>query len=148
MTLRWGHWQPRDDELDSEQLLDRLLDRFCPRPLMVQLPDGRVMLDDIYLDELSLDELTDGLFRAEQRQLLDDYPSAWVYTLIELLNEQIAIVTAADAREKAERARQLADPGKLQWGQEERLDIVRSPVSSTGPLPPIPRFRGPKGGRS
>lgn len=137
MTLRRGHWQPRDEDSEVKQHLERLLDYFCPKPLMVQLPDGRVMLDEFYLDEMSLDDLTDGLRRAEQRQLMEERPRVWVYTLIELLKEQIALVSAAELPQRT------ADPGKIEWGPQEPLEVAPSLSSK----PPIPQFRGPKGGR-
>lgn len=146
MTLRWGHWQPRDNNPEVDRHHAMLLDRLCPKPLMVQLPDGRVMLDEFFLDELPLDDLASGLRRAEERQLLEERPRYWLTTLIELLNTQIGIASAAEAKRKR-------DEGKIQWGPEEKLEVAPPlPASASGSKaanakPAIPKFRGPKGGR-
>ncbi len=136
MTLRWGHWQPREDDPALDRLWDRLLDRICPQPLVTVLPNGRVMLDDCWVQELALDDLDDALRRAELRRALEDRRRPWLESLIAALAERIAAEHAAAARHKAA-------PAVLRWGPEEPLEVA-PPARSK---PKIPTFRGSKGGR-
>lgn len=130
MTLRWGHWQPRDDDPELDRLWERLLDRLCPQPLVTVRADGRVMLDDGLVHDLPLDDVEEGL-----RRLLEDRRRPWLESLIATLAGHLAAERAAEARHKAA-------PARLQWGPEEPLEVA-PPYPSK---PEIPAFRGPKGG--
>ncbi len=136
MTLRWGHWQPRDDDPELDRLWERLLDRLCPQPLVAVQQDGRVTFDDCWLHELEIEELEDGLRRATLRRMLEDRRRAWLDSLIATLSKQIADAHATTARQKAA-------PARLQWGPDEVLEVA-PPYPSK---PPIPAFSGPKGRR-
>ena len=85
MALRWGHWQPRDEDPEMERLWALLLNRICPQPLVTVLEDGRVTLDDRWLDELALEDLEEGLRRAELRRTLEDRRRPWLESLIRTL---------------------------------------------------------------
>lgn len=133
MSLRWGHWQPRDRDPELDRLWDRLLDRLCPQPLVTAQPDGRVAFDDCWLDELEIEELEDALRRATLRRMLEDRRRAWLDSLVATLTRQIADARAATAR-------QPAGPAIVQWGPAEPLEVAPS-------SPRLPSFHGPKGGR-
>ena len=136
MALRWGHWQPRDEDPEMERLWALLLNRICPQPLVTVLEDGRVTLDDRWLDELALEDLEEGLRRAELRRTREDRRRPWLESLIRTLSTHISAAHTAIAREKAA-------PVELRWGPEEQLEVA-PPLPKK---PKNPRFHGAKGGR-